>query len=91
MARQSKAEARDDRLHRMRHSASHIMAEAVLAMFPEARFGIGPPIESGFYYDFELPRSLTLRRAPNISPSSVVSVPFRSDKLISVPTAKPST
>ncbi len=43
----------------MRHSASHIMAEAVLSMFPDARFGIGPAIENGFYYDFELPRSLT--------------------------------
>jgi threonyl-tRNA synthetase len=60
MARQSKAEAKEDRLYRMRHSASHIMAEAVLSMFPEAKFGIGPPIESGFYYDFELPRSLTM-------------------------------
>jgi threonyl-tRNA synthetase len=36
------------------------MAEAVLSMFPDARFGIGPPIENGFYYDFELPRSLTM-------------------------------
>jgi threonyl-tRNA synthetase len=60
MARQSKAEAKEDRLYRMRHSASHIMAEAVLSMFPEAKFAIGPPIESGFYYDFELPRSLTI-------------------------------
>ena len=60
MARQSKAEAKEDRLYRMRHSASHIMAEAVLSMFPETKFAIGPPIESGFYYDFELPRSLTL-------------------------------
>jgi threonyl-tRNA synthetase len=60
MARQSKAEAKEDRLYRMRHSASHIMAEAVLSMFPDARFAIGPPIESGFYYDFELPRSLTM-------------------------------
>jgi threonyl-tRNA synthetase len=60
MAPQIKAEAKEDRLYRMRHSASHIMAEAVLSMFPEAKFAIGPPIENGFYYDFELPRSLTL-------------------------------
>jgi threonyl-tRNA synthetase len=46
-------------LERLRHSTSHVMAEAVLAMFPEAKLGIGPPIEDGFYYDFELPRSLT--------------------------------
>ncbi len=43
----------------MRHSAAHVMAEAVLSIFPDARFGIGPAIEDGFYYDFDLPRSLT--------------------------------
>ena len=43
----------------MRHSAAHVMAEAVLALFPEARLGIGPAIADGFYYDFELPRPLT--------------------------------
>ncbi|MFC2065594.1 threonine--tRNA ligase [Chloroflexota bacterium] len=42
-----------------RHSASHVMAEAVLSIFSDARFGIGPAIEDGFYYDFDLPRSLT--------------------------------
>jgi len=46
-------------LDMLRHSTSHVMAEAVLAMFPEAKLGIGPPIEDGFYYDFDLPRSLT--------------------------------
>lgn len=40
------------------HSASHILAAAVLEMFPEAKFGIGPAIEGGFYYDFDLPRTL---------------------------------
>jgi threonyl-tRNA synthetase len=46
-------------LDSMRHSAAHVMAEAVLALFPEARLGIGPAISDGFYYDFELPRPLT--------------------------------
>ncbi len=46
-------------LQRMRHSAAHVMAEAIQEMFPNARFGIGPAIEDGFYYDFDLPRSLT--------------------------------
>jgi threonyl-tRNA synthetase len=41
-----------------RHSLSHILAQAVLDMFPDAKFGIGPTIENGFYYDFELPRTL---------------------------------
>jgi threonyl-tRNA synthetase len=46
-------------LARMRHSAAHVMAEAILQMFPDARFAIGPAIDDGFYYDFDLPRSLT--------------------------------
>ena len=46
-------------LYRVRHSTAHIMAEAVVEMFPEAEIAIGPPIEDGFYYDFDLPRSLT--------------------------------
>src|SRR3990172_6958258 len=50
---------KEDRLYRMRHSAAHIMAEAVLELFPGAKFAIGPPIEHGFYYDFDLPRPLT--------------------------------
>ena len=43
----------------MRHSASHVMAEAVQSIFPDAKFGIGPAIEAGFYYDFDLPRPLS--------------------------------
>ena len=46
-------------LETMRHSAAHVMAEAVLSLFPEGKLGIGPPIEDGFYYDFDLPRPLT--------------------------------
>ena len=48
-----------EQLRRMRHSAAHVLAEAVLEMFPEAKYAIGPPIDNGFYYDFELPRPLT--------------------------------
>jgi threonyl-tRNA synthetase len=49
----------DSQLYRIRHSAAHVMAQAVLEMFPEGKYAIGPPIEDGFYYDFELPRALT--------------------------------
>jgi len=49
----------ESNLYRIRHSAAHIMAQAVLEMFPEAKYTIGPPIENGFYYDFDLPRALT--------------------------------
>ena len=51
-------EDKSQKLETMRHSASHIMAEAVQSLFPEAKFGIGPAIEDGFYYDFDLPRPL---------------------------------
>ena len=47
------------KLHCLRHSASHIMAAAVQQIFPEAKFGIGPPVKNGFYYDMQLPRPLT--------------------------------
>ena len=46
-------------LYRIRHSAAHIMAQAVLEKFPEGKVAIGPAIEDGFYYDFDLPRPLT--------------------------------
>ncbi len=41
-------------LHRLRHSAAHVMAEAVLQLYPEAKIAIGPAIDTGFYYDFDL-------------------------------------
>jgi len=53
-------------LQRMRHSAAHVLAEAVLEVFPEASLAIGPAIEDGFYYDFDLPRSLTPEDLPDI-------------------------
>ncbi len=48
----------EQKLEILRHSTAHVMAEAVQSIFPDAKFGIGPAIESGFYYDFDLPRSL---------------------------------
>ncbi len=53
-------------LQRMRHSAAHVMAEAVQSIFPDAKFAIGPAIEDGFYYDMELPRALTPEDLPEI-------------------------
>ena len=51
-------EERGEKLSRIRHSMAHVMAEAVLEMFPSAQIAIGPAIENGFYYDFDLPRQL---------------------------------
>jgi threonyl-tRNA synthetase len=56
--------ADSDKLETMRHSASHVLAEAVLSVFPGAKFGIGPATQDGFYYDFELPRPLTTEDLP---------------------------
>src|SRR5713101_2134349 len=49
----------DDKLYALRHSTAHVMAGAVLELFPGAKFGFGPPVKDGFYYDFDLPRPLT--------------------------------
>jgi len=49
----------DEALYALRHSTAHVMAGAVLELFPEAKFGFGPPVQDGFYYDFDLPRALT--------------------------------
>jgi len=59
MAEKQQERYEDSDLYRIRHSAAHIMAQAVLEMFPEGKIAIGPPIEDGFYYDFDLPRPLT--------------------------------
>ncbi len=48
----------ENKLDILRHSTAHILAAAILEMFPEAKFGIGPNIDDGFYYDFDLPRTL---------------------------------
>ena len=55
-----------EKLAVIRHSMSHVMASAVLEMFPEAQIAIGPAIENGFYYDFDLPRPLTEDDFPEI-------------------------
>ena len=59
MSHQGQQRYEDSVLYKIRHSAAHIMAQAVVEMFPEAKYTIGPPVENGFYYDFDLPRNLT--------------------------------
>jgi len=56
----------DDRLHSLRHSAAHIMAQAVMEILPGTKLGFGPAIDEGFYYDFQLPRPLTPEDLPAI-------------------------
>jgi threonyl-tRNA synthetase len=54
-----KNEYEQSQLYRIRHSTAHVMAQAVLEKFPDGKVAIGPAIEDGFYYDFDLPRPLT--------------------------------
>ena len=63
-----------DVLDPMRHSAAHVMAEAVVDLFPGTRLGIGPAIENGFYYDFELPRPVSLEDLPQIEARMAESI-----------------
>jgi threonyl-tRNA synthetase len=49
------ADPKEDKLHAMRHSLAHIMANAVQHLWPEAKFGVGPVVENGFYYDIDIP------------------------------------
>lgn len=53
-----------DRLYCLRHSGAHVLAQAVLDMFPEAKLAFGPPTETGYFYDFDLPRPLVPEDLP---------------------------
>ena len=56
----------DEKLHALRHSAAHVLASAVMELLPGTKFGFGPAIDEGFYYDFQLPRPLTPEDLPLI-------------------------
>jgi len=81
----SKHSAKNEKIEKVRHSASHVMAEAVQSLFPDAKFGIGPVIEDGFYYDFDLPRSLTPEDLPVIeakmAESTAQDLPFTCEEV----------
>ena len=59
MATKSNGKYEESMLYKIRHSTAHVMAQAVLEKFPTAKIAIGPAIDDGFYYDFDLPRALT--------------------------------
>jgi threonyl-tRNA synthetase len=60
MSDQPEERYEDSQLYRIRHSAAHVMAQAVLEFYPETKYTIGPPVENGFYYDFDLPQPVVL-------------------------------
>src|SRR3954453_18297635 len=53
-------------LERIRHSCAHVMATAILRLWPEAQFASGPPVENGFYYDVDLPHRISPEDFPKI-------------------------
>src|SRR5512136_1450034 len=53
-------------LERLRHSCAHVLATAILRIWPEAQFAAGPPVENGFYYDLELPHRISPEDFPRI-------------------------
>jgi len=66
MAQQVEEKYEESQLYKIRHSAAHVMAQAVLEMFPNAKYTIGPPVENGFYYDFELPEPISQEDLPKL-------------------------
>jgi threonyl-tRNA synthetase len=66
MAKQAEEKYEESKLYKIRHSAAHIMAQAVLEKFPEAKYTIGPPVENGFYYDFDLPEPISQDDLPEL-------------------------
>ena len=59
MAEYDDHEASDDPLHVLRHSTAHLLAAAVTELYPDAKYGIGPPVQDGFYYDFAFSQPLS--------------------------------
>src|SRR5450755_884063 len=53
-------------LERLRHSAAHVMATAILRLWPDAQFAAGPPVENGFYYDVDLKHRISPEDFPAI-------------------------
>ena len=66
MAEYDDHESSDDPLHVLRHSTAHLLAAAVTELYPEAKYGIGPPVEDGFYYDFDFGRPISESDLPAI-------------------------
>ncbi|HET7465986.1 MAG TPA: threonine--tRNA ligase [Candidatus Dormibacteraeota bacterium] len=66
MAEYADHESSEDSLHILRHSAAHLLAAAVTELHPDAKYGIGPPVEDGFYYDFAFSKPLAEADLPAI-------------------------
>ena len=70
-----------DQLYKVRHSAAHVMAQAVLELYPHAKIAIGPPIDTGFYYDFDLGKNED-NRPRSFSPEDLAIIEKRMRQII---------
>jgi threonyl-tRNA synthetase len=59
MAEYGDHEATDDPLEKLRHSTAHLLAAAVTELYPDAKYGIGPAVQDGFYYDFQFSKPIS--------------------------------
>lgn len=82
MQANSDSDLQNDQLYKIRHSAAHVMAQAVLAIYPEAKVAIGPPIATGFYYDFDLGKEEN-GRLRTFSPEDLEAIEKRMRQIIS--------
>lgn len=76
-----KRSSEDEQLYKIRHSAAHVMAQAVLELHPEAKIAIGPPIDNGFYYDFDLGKDAT-GKARTFTPEELEQIEKRMRQII---------
>ncbi len=78
-------EAIDDPLQKLRHSTAHLLAAAVTELYPEAKYGIGPPVQDGFYYDFDFGKPISESDLPAIESRmrrlAQADIPFEHDVL----------
>lgn len=82
MQANSSNDLQNDQLYKIRHSAAHVMAQAVLELYPEAKIAIGPPIDTGFYYDFDLGKEEN-GRLRTFSPEALEAIEKRMRQIIS--------
>jgi len=66
MAEYGDHESSEDPLHVLRHSTAHLLAAAVTELYPDTRYGIGPPVQDGFYYDFAFTKPVSESDLPAI-------------------------
>ena len=79
MSGTKQAQVKNEKLSLIRHSVSHIMAEAVTQLFPGTKVAIGPSVENGFYYDFQLSKPIVTEDLPRIEEAMQKIIAERQD------------